>query len=57
MQYNPNIYHIYEYKLFKFGFIENMLPTDMIEEMFREPTEDEIAEAQLEEHIEWLNRK
>ena len=29
---------------------------DMIEDMFREPTEDEIAEAQLEEHIKWLNQ-
>lgn len=56
MQYNPNIYHIYEYKLFKFGFIEDMLPMDMIEDMFREPTEDEIAEAQLEEHLKHLSR-
>lgn len=54
---NPSIYHIFEYKLFKFGFIKEMMPTDMIEEMFREPTEEEIAQAQLEEHIEWLNRK
>ena len=54
---NPNIYHIYEYKLFKFGFIKEMMPIEMIEEMFREPTEEEIAQAQLEEHIEWLNRK
>ena len=53
---NPNIYHIYEYKLFKFGFIEEMLPIDMIEVFFREPTEEEIAQAQLEEHIEWLKK-
>lgn len=56
LTFNPNIYHIYEYKLFKFGFIKEMMPTDMIEEMFIEPTEEEIAQAQLEEHIEWLNR-
>ena len=54
---NPNIYHIYEYKLYKLGFIEEMLPMDMIEDMFREPTEDELLEAQLEEHIKWLNQK
>ena len=53
---NPNIYHIYEYKLYKLGFIEEMLPMDMIEDMFREPTEDELLEAQLEEHIKWLNQ-
>lgn len=53
---NPNIYHIYEYKLFKFGFIKDMMPIDMIEELFREPTEDELAQSQLEEHIKWLSR-
>ena len=58
MQYNPKIYQIYEYKLYKFGFIEDMLPIDVIEEnMFREPTEEELIEAQLEEHIKWLNQK
>ena len=50
---NPNLYHIYEYKLFKFGFIEEMMPMEMIEDFFREPTEEEITEAQLKEHIEW----
>lgn len=54
---NPNIYHIYEYKLFKFGFIKEMMPIDMIEEMFREPTENELIESQMEEHIKWLNQK
>ena len=54
---NPSIYHIYEYKLFKFGFVMEMMPPEMIEEMFREPTEEEIAQAQLEEHIAWLNKK
>lgn len=57
MQYDANIYHIYEYKLYKFCFIKEMMPADMIEEMFREPTEDKIAQAQLEEHIKWLNKK
>ena len=56
LTFNPNIYHIYEYKLFKFGFIKDMLPTDMIEEMFREPTEDELAQSQLEEHLKYLSR-
>lgn len=53
---NPNIYHIYEYKLYKFGFIEDMLPTDMIEEMFREPSDDEITQGLLDEHLKYLSR-
>ena len=49
MLYNPNIYHIYEYKLYKFGFIKEMMPIDMIEDFFREPTEEELIQQQLED--------
>ena len=52
MYSNPNIYHIYEYKLFKFGFIEKMLPMELIEDMFREPTEEEMMQSLLDEYLQ-----
>ena len=53
---NPKIYQIYEYKLFKFGFIEKMSPMDMIEDMFREPTDDEITQDLLDEHLKYISK-
>ena len=52
MYSKPNIYHIYEYKLFKFGFIEEMLPMELIEDMFREPTEEEMMQSLLDEYLQ-----
>ena len=52
MYSKPNIYHIYEYKLFKFGFIKEMLPMELIEDMFREPTEEEMMQSLLDEYLQ-----
>lgn len=57
MYYDSNIYHVFEYKLYKFGFIKEMMPIDMIENFFREPTEEELAQQQLDEHIKWLEKE
>ena len=41
----------YEYKLLKFGFIEKTTPPELLEEIFREPTQEEIAQMELEEYL------
>ena len=49
---DANIYHIYEYKLFKLGMIEKITPMDIIESsLFREPTTEEYEQFQLEEYL------
>ena len=45
------IYKTYEYKLLKFGFIEQMTPAEFVEEIFREPTQEELEQIQLEEYL------
>ena len=44
------IYKTYEYKLLKFGFIEQMTPEEFVEEIFREPTKEELDQIQLEDY-------
>ncbi len=45
------IYKAYEYKLLKFGFIEQMTPAEFVEEIFREPTQEELDQIRLEEYL------